>query len=77
MVQFSRKKRLASLSNFLSLFCNCLRTNNVFLFSSCRTRISNVYNIDLGLKCLSEADIRRISNGCKLKTSIECYDIPS
>ena len=60
MVQFSRKKRLASLSNFLSPFYNCLSTLNVFLFSSCRTRMSDDYNINLGLKCVSEADIRRI-----------------
>ena len=61
MVQFSRKKRVAFLSNFLSLFYNCLWTNNVFLlFSSYRTRMSDAYNINLGVKCVSEADIRRI-----------------
>ena len=54
------KTRLAFVSNFLFLFYNCLWTKNIFLkFLSCRKRMSDVYNIKLGPRCVSEADIRR------------------
>ena len=55
------KTRLASLSNFLLLFYNCLWTKNIFIFKflPCKKRMSDVYNIKLDLRRVSEADIRR------------------
>ena len=59
MVQFSRTKRLASLTNFYSCFIIVYgQITGFFKCSSCR--MSDVYNINLGLKYVSEADTRRI-----------------
>ena len=61
MVQLRKKTRLASLSNFLLLFYNCPWTKNIFVFKflPCKKRMSDVYNIKLDLRRVSEADIRR------------------